>query len=103
MDLMRQQVKESPTAARALSKLGAVVGLSRSTVRRQLRHQRETSTTATKDSDRRIQVQQVALELRTAGYRPITAELHRRKQIINHKVVLRLLKEEHLLYQQPRP
>lgn len=103
MDLMRQQVKESPTSARALNKLGALVGLSASTVRRQLRHQPATSTTVKQDDERRVQVQQVALELRTAGYRPITAELHRRQQIINHKVVLRLLNEEHLLYQQPRP
>lgn len=103
MELMRQQVKESPTAARALSKLGAMVGLSRATVRRQLRQPPKANPVATQDSERRVQVQQVALELRTAGYRPITAELHRRKQIINHKVVLRLLKEAHLLYQQPRP
>jgi transposase InsO family protein len=102
MELMRQQVKERPTAARALSSLGAVVGLSRSTIRRQLRPQPRASTPLTKDSERRVQVQQVALELRTAGYRPITAELHRRQQLINHKVVLRLLKEAHLLYQPAR-
>jgi putative transposase len=102
MELMRQQVKERPTAARALSSLGAVVGLSRSTIRRQLRPPPTPGTAPTKDSERRVEVQKVALELRTAGYRPITKELHRRKQIINHKVVLRLLKEDHLLYQPPR-
>jgi transposase InsO family protein len=44
-----------------------------------------------------VDVQQVALELRTSGYRPITQTLHQRKKIINHKVVLRLLKEDNLL------
>jgi transposase InsO family protein len=102
MELMRQQVKERPTAARALSSLGAVVGLSRSTIRRQLHPQTKATTATTKDSERRVAVQKVALELRTAGYRPITAELHRRQQIINHKVVLRLLREDHLLYQPAR-
>jgi len=102
MELMCQQVQERPTAARALSSLGAVVGLSRSTIRRQLRHKPKASTTVRKDSERRVQIQKVAFELRTAGYRPITAELHRRQQIINHKVVLRLLKEDHLLYQPAR-
>ena len=31
------------------------------------------------------------------GYRPITAELHRRGVIVNHKRVLRLLREDNLL------
>jgi len=35
--------------------------------------------------------------MRTCGYRPITAELHRRDKIINHKVVLRLLRADNLL------
>ena len=55
------------------------------------------ATTAEKDTERRVEIQKVALEMRTYGYRPITAELHRRKQIINHKVVLRLLREDNLL------
>ena len=101
MEQLRTQVKERPTAARALSSLGAVVGLSRSTIRRQLRAVPK-ATPTTKDTARRVEIQKVALELRTAGYRPITAELHRRQQIINHKVVLRLLREDHLLYQRPR-
>lgn len=102
MEQMRQQLEERPTAARALSSLGAVVGLSRSTIRRRLHPKAKATTAPTKDSERRVEIQKVALELRTAGYRPITAELHRRKQIINHKVVLRLLREDHLLYQPAR-
>lgn len=101
MEQMRAHVKERPTAARALKSLGEAVGLSRSTINRQLRAEPKTTKPA-KDSERRVQVQQMALELRTAGYRPITEELHRRQKIINHKVVLRFLREDHLLYQRPR-
>ena len=101
MEQLRAQVKERPTAERALKSLGAAVGLSRSTISRQLRRAPKTTKPA-KDNERRVQIQQMALELRTAGYRPITAALHRQQKIINHKVVLRVLREDHLLYQRPR-
>lgn len=101
MEELRAQVKERPTAERALKSLGEAVGLSRSTINRQLRAAPKTTKPA-QASERRVQIQQMALELRTAGYRPITEELHRRQKIINHKVVLRVLREEHLLYQRPR-
>jgi putative transposase len=96
MEQLRAQVKERPTAERALKSLGEAVGLSRSTISRQLRTVPIVSC-AEKDTERRNQIQKVALEMRTYGYRPITAELHRRNQIINHKVVLRLLREDNLL------
>lgn len=96
MELLRQEIKERPTAERALKSLGEAVGLSRSTISRQLRSA-PVATRAYKDTARRAQIQQVALEMRTYGYRPITEELHRRQQIINHKVVLRLLREDNLL------
>jgi transposase InsO family protein len=96
MSLLRQQIEERPTAERALRSLGEAVGLSRSTIRRQLRFT-PVNQQAARDKDRRVEVQQVALELRTAGYRPITKELHQRDKIINHKVVLRLLREANLL------
>ena len=35
--------------------------------------------------------------MRSYGYRPITEELHRRGVIVNHKRVLRLLREDNLL------
>lgn len=101
MEQLRAEVEERPTAERALKSLGEAVGLSRSTINRQLRAELKTTKPA-KDSERRMQVQQMALELRTAGYRPITEELHRRQKIINHKVVLRFLREDNLLYQRPR-
>jgi transposase InsO family protein len=96
MELLRQEVKERPAAERALKSLGEAVGLSRSTISRQL-WSVPVAQTAEKDTERRSEIQKVALEMRTYGYRPITKELRRREKIINHKVVLRLLREDNLL------
>jgi len=78
-----------------LRALGAAVGLSRSTIGRRLRA--AVATAAERDMQRRQQIQAVALEMRSYGYRPITKELHRRGIIINKKVVLRLLRADNLL------
>ena len=45
----------------------------------------------------RDQIQRVALEWPSYGYRPMTAELHRRGFRVNHKLVLRLMREDNLL------
>ena len=95
MTLLRQEVEERPTAERALRALGEAVGLSRSTIGRRLRA--TVTTTAERDMQRRQQIQAVALEMRSYGYRPITKELHRRGVLINKKVVLRLLRADNLL------
>jgi len=95
MTLLLQEVKERPTAERALRALGEAVGLSRSTIGRRLRA--PLTTTAERDLQRRQHIQAVALEMRSYGYRPITKELHRRGVIINKKVVLRLLRADNLL------
>lgn len=95
MTLLRQELKERPTAERALRALGEAVGLSRSTIGRRLRA--PVTTTAARDMERRQHIQAVALEMRSYGYRPITKELHRRGVIINKKVVLRLLRADNLL------
>jgi len=95
MELLRQELGERPTAERALRSLGEAVGLSRSTIRRRLRS--APVTIEQKDLQRRAQIQAVALEMRSYGYRPITKELRRRGVIINSKVVLRLLREDNLL------
>jgi transposase InsO family protein len=95
MELLRQELAERPTAERALRSLGEAVGLSRSTIRRQLRS--APVTIDQKDLERRTQIQAIALEMRSYGYRPITEELRRRGVIINSKVVLRLLREDNLL------
>lgn len=94
MNLLRQQIEERPAAERSPAKLGEAVGLSRSTIWRQL--QRPTIV-PDDDLELRSQIQTIALEMRSYGYRPITAELHRRGVKVNHKCVLRLLREDNLL------
>jgi len=50
-----------------------------------------------KDIDLRNEIQGIALEFPFYGYRRITKELHRRKIFVNHKRVLRIMKEDNLL------
>lgn len=94
MNLLRQQLEEGPAAERSPAKLGEAVGLSRATIWRQL--QRPTIV-PDDDLELRSQIQTIALEMRSYGYRPITEELHRRGLKVNHKRVLRLLREDNLL------
>lgn len=49
------------------------------------------------DTALRNEIQGIALEFPCYGYRRITHELHRRKIPINHKRVLRIIKEDNLL------
>lgn len=94
MNLLRQQLAERPAAERSHAQLGEAVGLSRATIWRQL--QRPTIL-PDDDLELRSQIQTIALEMRSYGYRPITEELHRRGVKVNHKRVLRLLREDNLL------
>ena len=94
MELLRQHREERPAAERSPTQLGAAVGLSRSTIWRQLR---QPSTSNEEELELRSQIQTIALEMRAYGYRLITAELHRRGLKVNHKRVLRLLREDNLL------
>ena len=94
MELLRQHLEERPTAERSPTKLGEAVGLSRSTIWRQLR---QPSSSNEDELELRSQIQTIALEMRAYGYRPITAELLRRGIKVNHKRVLRLLREDNLL------
>lgn len=94
MELLCQHLEERPTAERSPTQLGEAVGLSRTTIWRQLR---QPSTSNEDELELRSQIQTIALEMRTYGYRPITAELHRRGVKVNHKRVLRLLREDNLL------
>jgi transposase InsO family protein len=95
MALLIKEIKERPTAERALKSLGEAVGLARSTISRHLRA--PAAVAASDELELRAQIQSVALEMRTYGYRPITKELHRRGVKVNHKVVLRLLRADNLL------
>jgi transposase InsO family protein len=94
MELLRQHLEERPTAERSPTQLGEAVGLSRATIWRQLR---QPSASHEDELELRSQIQTIALEMRAYGYRPITAELHRRGVKVNHKRVLRLLREDNLL------
>jgi len=94
MNLLRQQLAERLTAERSPTQLGEAVGLSRSTIWRQLRG---SAIVTDDDLELRSQIQTIALEMHSYGYRPITAELHRRGVKVNHKRVLRLLREDNLL------
>ena len=93
MSLLQKELEERPTAERAIRALGEAVGLSRSTI---FRHWHSPAP-ATDDLELRGQIQNIALEMRSYGYRPITKELHRRGVIANHKRVLRLMRADNLL------
>jgi len=55
------------------------------------------------DMEVRSVIQQIAVEHRRRyGYRRISAELRRRGMLVNHKRVLRILREDNLLAVQPR-
>ena len=95
MNLVQKELEERPTAERALRSLGEAVGLSRSTIFRHLHS--SGSSVSQHEVALRGQIQSVALEMRAYGYRPITKELQRRGVIVNHKRVLRLLRQDNLL------
>lgn len=54
------------------------------------------------DTELRDLIEQIALEHPRYGYRRITAELHRRGYPVNHKRVLRIMRQENLLVQVKR-
>lgn len=54
---------------------------------------------ASDDRELRDQIERVALEFPRYGYRRMTVELRRRGSLVNHKRVLRLMREDHLLVQ----
>lgn len=49
------------------------------------------------DVDLRVPLQALAMEMPAYGYRRITHELHRRGLAVNHKRVVRLMREDNLL------
>jgi putative transposase len=58
---------------------------------------------AEEDMEVRSAIQQIAVEHRRRyGYRRISAELRRRGMLVNHKRVLRIIREDNLLAVQPR-
>jgi transposase InsO family protein len=75
----------------ALAPACAALGISRATLYRQR------GASAKADTGVRDTIQRIALEMPCYGYRRITAELRRRSFKINHKAVLRLMREDNLL------
>jgi len=68
-ELLQKELAERPTAERSPAKLGEAVGLSRSTIFRHL-HASSSASSASNDVELRGQIQSVALEMRSYGYRP---------------------------------
>jgi transposase InsO family protein len=101
-ELLSDQAAERPDAERSQWRaLGEAAGLSRSTIYRYAGDgQRGESST---EMDLRDQIQKIAIDWPTYGYRMITAELHRRGFVANHKRVLRLMREDNLLCLRRRP
>jgi len=94
--LINQVVSETPTGARAIKGLSAAVGVSRATYYRQRRQLPAAAVANPAEQQLRQTIQHIALTTRY-GYRPMTAELQRRGLAVNHKRVLRLMREEQLL------
>ena len=74
-----------------VSKACKGLGISRS------RYYKKRNSTVASDPPLRSAIQQIALEFPYYGYRRITKEMHRRGQPVNHKKVLRLMREDNLL------
>jgi transposase InsO family protein len=83
-----------PKGAPSVGRLCRLSGLSPATY---YRYWKRSDRLATRDTEVRSQIQQVALEMPRYGYRRITAELRRRGCAINHKRVLRLMRSDNLL------
>lgn len=94
--LINQVVSETPTGARAIKELSAAVGVSRATYYRQRQRLSQPLVDTAAEAELRQTIHQIALTTRY-GYRPMTAELHRRGLLVNRKRVLRLMREEQLL------
>ncbi len=75
----------------ALAPACAALGISRSTL------YRKRDTPAQAETALRDAIQRIALEMPFYGYRRLTAELKRRGHTVNHKAVLRLMREDNLL------
>ena len=100
--LITQVASESPHGARAIKVLSAAVGISRASFYRH-RH-RAAPAPGPNQAETRLRrtIQRIALEMPTYGYRPMTAELHRRGLLVNRKHVLRLMRQDDLLCRRKR-
>jgi transposase InsO family protein len=83
----------------SIERMCQLVSVSRRSFYRSLKEQQP----AEEEMEVRSAIQQIALEHRRRyGYRRITAELHRRGMQINHKRVVRIMRQDNLLGMQPK-
>ena len=83
----------------SIERMCQLVAVSRRSFYRSLKERRP----AEEEMEVRSAIQQIALEHRRRyGYRRITAELHRRGMQVNHKRVVRIMREDNLLGIQPK-
>jgi putative transposase len=83
----------------SIERMCQLAGVSRAGFYRSLHEQAPVE----EDMEARSVIQQIAIEHRRRyGYRRISAELRRRGMLVNHKRVLRIIREDNLLAVQPR-
>ncbi len=99
-ELVTQVASEATTKARAIRGLSAAVGVSPASFyryRQALPPQQPAAEQAVRQA-----IQEIALEMPSYGYRPMTAELQRRDLLVGRDRVLRYMREDHLLCQPRR-
>ena len=100
--LITQVASESPHGARAIKVLSAAVGVSRASFYRHRQRPAPACVPKQSETELRQTIERIALEMPTYGYRPMTAELHRRGLVVNRKHVLRLMRQDNLLCRRKR-
>jgi len=100
--LITQVASESPHGARAIKVLSAAVGISRASFYRHRHRAAPAPGPNQAETKLRQTIERIALEMPTYGYRPMTAELHRRGLLVNRKHVLRLMRQDDLLCRRKR-
>src|SRR5213080_1263810 len=100
--LITQVANESPHGGRAIKVLSAAVGVSRASYYRHRRRAGQPVRANQAEAELRQTIERIALEMPTYGYRPMTAELHRRGLPVNRKRVLRLMRQDNLLCRRRR-
>ena len=94
-EVMYEVIAQSSSSNGSVSCMCKTLGLCRSEYYRWLC--RRGTVEVDEDLELREEIQRVALQWSSYGYRRITAELRRRGIVANHKRVLRLMREDNLL------
>ncbi len=92
---MSQAIQEAAAQGGSLAKLCQMAGISRACYYRGLASPAPADTVM--DTALREHIQRVALDCSCYGYRRVTKELHRQGLAVNHKRVLRLMRQDNLL------